>query len=158
MDYIIREMREEEYPLLRDILYEAIFLPEGAAPPPRSILDNEELQVYIKDFGRRKADKCFLAQADGQTAGAVWSRIMEDYGHIDNETPSIAIALYRSYRGHGIGTALLNKMLGELKKEGYKRTSLAVQKENYAVKMYRKAGFKTMGENDEEYIMVCDLN
>ena len=69
MNYIIREMREEEYPLLRDILYEAIFLPEGADPPPQSILDREELTVYIRDFGRSLSDKCFLAQADGQVAG-----------------------------------------------------------------------------------------
>lgn len=157
MNYIIREMREEEYPLLRDILYEAIFLPEGADPPPRSILDREELTVYIRDFGKMPADKCFLAQADDQIAGAVWVRIMEDYGHIDDETPSFAIALYKQYRGQGIGTALMNKMLRELKKDGFKRASLAVQKKNYAVKMYRRAGFKVVGERDAEYIMVCDL-
>ena len=34
--------------------------------------------------------------------------------------------------------------------------SLAVQKANYAVKMYENVGFKTVDENDEEYIMVCD--
>lgn len=35
--------------------------------------------------------------------------------------------------------------------------SLAVQKANYAVRMYEKVGFKTMDENEEEYIMVCEL-
>ena len=39
-----------------------------------------------------------------------------------------------------------------------KRTSLAVQKANYAVKMYKNVGFYVFDENDEEYIMVCDLN
>ena len=29
MDYIIREMRSEEYCLLSDFLYEAIYIPEG---------------------------------------------------------------------------------------------------------------------------------
>ncbi len=28
---------------------------------------------------------------------------------------------------------------------------------NYAVRMYEKVGFKTVGENEEEYIMVCEL-
>jgi ribosomal protein S18 acetylase RimI-like enzyme len=48
-------------------------------------------------------------------------------------------------------------MLHLLKSQGYKRASLAVQKANYAVKMYEKVGFKTVNENDEEFIMVCEL-
>ncbi len=35
--------------------------------------------------------------------------------------------------------------------------SLAVQKMNYAVRMYRKVGFEIVDENDEEYIMICKL-
>ena len=44
-----------------------------------------------------------------------------------------------------------------LRDQGYKRVSLAVQKANYAVKMYQKTGFRIMNENDEEFIMVCEL-
>ncbi len=49
------------------------------------------------------------------------------------------------------------KMLDVLQESGYEKASLAVQKANYAVKMYRKVGFKIIGESDEEYIMVCNL-
>ena len=49
------------------------------------------------------------------------------------------------------------KMLELLKRQGYEKASLAVQKANYAVKMYKNVGFKTVDENDEEYIMVCEL-
>ena len=76
---------------------------------------------------------------------------------VDDETPSFAISLYKKYRGQGIGTRLMKKMLALLKEKGYKRASLAVQKANYAVRMYEKVGFKTVDENDEEYIMVCEL-
>lgn len=38
MDYIIREMRSEEYCLLSDFLYEAIYIPEGIEPPPKSVV------------------------------------------------------------------------------------------------------------------------
>lgn len=82
---------------------------------------------------------------------------MNDYGHIDDETPSFAISLYEDYRGRGIGTKLMRQMLELLKTEGYKRASLAVQKENYAVKMYKAVGFRIVGENEQEYIMACDL-
>ena len=34
MDYTIREMQEQEYPLLDNFLYEAIFILEDIEPPP----------------------------------------------------------------------------------------------------------------------------
>lgn len=157
MDIKIRKITEAEYPLLADFLYEAIFIPQGVEPPPKSIINNDELQVYIRDFGKSPHDRCLVAETNGKVVGAVWVRIMEDYGHIDDETPSFAISLYKEYRGRGIGTELMEKMLDILRENGYKRASLAVQKENYAVKMYKKVGFEVVGENEEEYIMACDL-
>ncbi len=154
---IIREMTVEEYPLLEDFLYEAIFIPEGAVKPPRNIILNEDLQVYIRDFGRKEDDYCLVADIGGKVVGACWVRIMDDYGHIDDETPSFAISLFEEYRGHGIGTDLMLAMLKLLKTKGYSRASLAVQKENYAVKMYKKVGFKIVNENEQEYIMTADL-
>jgi len=32
---------------------------------------------------------------------------MNDYGHIDDETPSFAMSLYEEYRNLGIDTALM---------------------------------------------------
>lgn len=157
MNYTIRKLKKTEYPLLDDFLYEAIFIPQGAEPPPRSILNNDELQVYVKNFGKKPDDRCLAAEADGKIVGAVWVRIMNDYGHVDDDTPSFAISLYKEYRGHGIGTALMEKMLELLRESGYEKASLAVQKENYAVNMYKKVGFEIIDENDEEYIMICKL-
>ena len=82
---------------------------------------------------------------------------MNDYGHVDDDTPSFAISLYEEYRGRGIGTEMMRRMLWLLKEQGYKKASLAVQKANYAVRMYEKVGFRTVDEDDEEYIMVCEL-
>jgi len=83
--------------------------------------------------------------------------VMKDYGHIADDTPSLAIALYKDYRHKGIGTALLCQMQCQLRCEGYAKVSLSVQKENYAVGMYQKAGFEVWQETAEEYIMVCTL-
>lgn len=157
MDYIIREILEEEYSLLEDFLYEAIFVPEGMAAPSKSIIRQPELQVYLTDFGKKKDDIGLVAEVGTKVIGAVWVRIMNDYGHINDTTPSFAISLYKEYRGLGIGTALMKEMLCRLKQKGYKQTSLAVQKVNYAVKMYKKVRFQIVDENEEEYIMVCNL-
>ena len=98
-----------------------------------------------------------MAEVDGKVAGAVWVRIMNDYGHIDNETPSLAISLYKEYRGLGIGTAMMKEMLNLLKSHGYSQVSLSVQKANYAIKMYQTVGFEIVRENEEEYLMICHL-
>ncbi len=158
MNYLIRAIKESEYALLDDFLYEAIFVPHGVEPPPKSIILHEALQVYVKNFGREPHDRCLVAEMDSKIVGAVWTRIMQDYGHIDEETPSFAISLYKEYRGLGIGTALMKQMLSRLREAGYRKASLAVQKANYAVKMYRTVGFEIVGENEEEYIMICPLN
>ena len=138
----IRKLRDDETGLLKDFLYEAIFIPEGVEPPDRSIIGQPELALYYEGFGKGSADYCLVA---------------DDYGHVDNKTPSLAISLYKEYRGRGTGTALMREMLKLLRDQGYRRASLAVQKANYAVRMYEKAGFKTVDENAEEYIMVCEL-
>ena len=155
--YVIRALRDGEAGLLRDFLYGAIFIPEGVEPPSRDIVEKPELRVYTDDFGNRKGDNCLVADFGGKVVGAVWTRIMDDYGHVDDETPSFAISLHKEYRGQGIGSQLMVKMLELLKWQGYRKASLAVEKANYAVKMYRNVGFKTVDENAEEYIMVCEL-
>ena len=153
----LRELRYNETELLKDFLYEAIFIPEGVDSPPREIIEQPELKLYYEGFGTGRADYCIVADDGGNVIGAVWTRIMNDYGHVDDETPSLAISLYKAYRGQGIGTQLMEMILALLKEKGYERVSLAVQKANYAVRMYEKVGFKTVDENDEEFIMVCDL-
>lgn len=139
-------------------MYEAVFIPEGTSPPDKSIVSLPELQVYIENFGQKKDDRCLVAEADGKIVGAVWVRVMNDYGHVDEKTPSLAISLYKEYRGHGIGTAMMKAMLFKLKESGYEQVSLSVQKANYAVRMYKALGFEIVDENDEEYIMVKCLS
>ena len=157
MEYTIRKMTVPEYPILSDFLYEAIFIPNGIKPPPRDIIASPELQIYVERFGALKDDFALVAEIEGKIVGAVWVRIMNDYGHIDEETPSLAISLYKEYRGQGIGTNMMKEMLSLLKTHGYKRVSLSVQKANYAAEMYRKIGFEIARENEEEWIMIYNL-
>ena len=149
----IRGIKPEEIPVLDDFLYEAIFIPEGMDAPPRSIIENEDLQVYVRDFGKEPDDRCLVAERDGMIVGAVWTRIMDDYGHLDNRTPSLAISLYKECRNQGISTELLRRMLEVLRNDGYERVTLSVQKANYAFGMYRKAGFDVVDDKGDEVIM-----
>lgn len=157
MEYTIREMRTDEYPLLDDFLYQAIYQPDTTYLAPKSIINKPELQIYIKDFGKQKDDYCFCAEVSNRIVGAVWVRNINGYGSIDEDTVEFAISVFDEYQRMGIGTALINRMLEHLKELNYPKASLAVQKENYAVRMYRKVGFEITCENEQEYIMIHRL-
>lgn len=158
----IRVMEKADYACLDEFLYQAIFVPKGAEPPPREIIFEKEIYVYVRDFGSRAGDCGVVAEVNGQIAGAAWTRIIPAYGHIDDTTPELAIALLPEFRALGIGSKLIRKLFELLREKGYKQTSLSVQKDNPAVRFYERLGYKIMGEkldhaNHEDYLMIKDL-
>ena len=155
--YCIMHLCQEEPSRLCNSLYGASALPQGVEAPPRGIVDLPELRIYIEGFGTQHGDYCLVAEVCGQVVGASWVRLMDDYGHVDDQTPSLAISLLPSYRGHGIGTALLRSLFCLLSAQGFGHVSLSVQKTNRAVRLYRRLGFYTVRETEEEYIMLCRL-
>ena len=161
MNYKIRKINKSEVHLLEEFVYEAIFQRDEKNLIPRDVLKQPEIKVYYEDFGKPD-DICFVAEIEGKIVGMVWARILagkvKGFGNIDSHTPEFGISLYKEQRGKGIGTALMKHMLNVLKERGYKRTSLAVQKDNYAVKMYQNVGFAIKKETEEDFLMVCDLD
>ena len=159
---IIREMKKEEIPLLEEFIYQAIFQKDTDNPIPRSIINDPSVFIYIKDFGEYPDDNCLVAERDNNIVGAVWIRLLngipKGFGNVDDTTPEFAISILPQYRNIGVGTKLMTAMLEFMKSKGYKKTSLAVQKENYAVRMYKQVGFEIVDENSEEYIMVAKLD
>ena len=161
MDYTIRPLRSDERHLLEDFLYEAIYVPEGfEGTVPRPIIhDDPKCRAAFECFGDLPDDRALVAEVDGRVVGACWVRTTDEYGHIDDETPSFSISLYAQYRGQGIGGALMRQMLDELREAGYARASLSVQKENPALRLYERLGFRIIGdgEDETEWMMVIDL-
>lgn len=154
---IVRRIKDNEIPLLEEFLYTAIFQREGEERLPRDVIYDPTLYVYIKDFGKEH-DQCLVAEIEGRVVGAVWVRILagepKGFGNVDNVTPEFAISVLEDYRGMGIGKKLMVEMLKLLSDARYEKTSLAVQKDNYAAKLYRSVGFEIVEETDKEYIMV----
>ncbi|MDT3359103.1 MAG: GNAT family N-acetyltransferase [Spirochaetota bacterium] len=157
MQYNLRPLKQEEYSLLEDFLYDAIFVPVGEEALPRSVLLEPSIQNYYQDFGRAH-DYCLVAEQEGKLLGAVWARVLsgpvKGYGYVDEHTPELAISVQKEFRGRGIGTALLRAMLDLLQRAGYGQTSLSVQKENPAADLYKRLGFTTLEEKDEDYLML----
>lgn len=155
---LIRPMKSAEIMLLTDFVYEAIFQRNTDNLAPRTVIQDPSIWIYIDEFGSKKDDYCFVAEVDEKIVGAVWVRCIKAFGHIDDAVPEFAISVYPQYRGRGIGADLMRKMIGHLRERGYSKSSLAVQKDNYAVKMYQQLGFEISAENEQEYIMICNLN
>ncbi|MFV0362667.1 MAG: GNAT family N-acetyltransferase [Suipraeoptans sp.] len=162
MNAKIRTMLKSDYICLNEFLYQAIYIPNGEAIPPRSVINDPQIFIYIKEFGTMSGDLGVVAEQNGQVVGAAWTRIIPAYGHIDNNTPELAISIFPEFRGYGIGTKLMNKLFKLLKESGYKKTSLSVQKNNPAVQFYQRLGYEILSEKanhveNEDYIMIKTL-
>jgi len=161
MSIKIRPIKPDDYPLLRDFLYLAIFAPPSEEKPSFDITFKPEIDVYIKDFGGK--DDCgVVAEVDGKVVGIAWTRIIDAYGHIDGATPELAISVLPEYRGKGIGTMMMESLFMLLCKGGFKHTSLSVTKTNPAVRFYSRLGYKIESEKadhvgHDDYIMVKQL-
>ena len=162
MDFIIRDIREDEYELLEEFLYQAVFVPESfEGEVPRNVVrDDPRCRAAFEGFGMLPDDRALVAVAGETVIGACWVRTTDEYGHVDDSTPSFSISLYEEHRGRGVGTALMERMLVDLRKAGYARASLSVQKENPALRLYERLGFRVVGNgaDDSEWLMVCELN
>ena len=159
---IIRAIKETDYPLLEDFIYHAIYIPDGEEYPPREIILQPEIYIYVEDFGSKKGDYGVVAELDGQIVGMAWTRIIPAYGNIDENTPELAIATIPSHRGLGIGTKLMTALFAILKEKGYSRTSLSVQQNNPAVRFYKRLGYVITEEKQDhaghdDFVMLKDL-
>lgn len=157
---IIRKLKPKENNILEEMLYNAIYQPDQEPKLPREVIYQPDLYHYIENFGK-KDDRCLVAETEGKSVGAVWTRILAEpdpgYGNVDAVTPEFAISVNKSYRGQGIGTRLMEEMIQLLREDGYAQASLSVDKDNYALKMYEKTGFQIIEEKEEDYLMLLLL-
>lgn len=156
-NYVIRPVMPLDEPFLWEMIYQAIYVPEGIAPPPREIIKRPEIARYVGGWGR-PGDLGFLA-VDGAAArpvGAAWLRLMNrtapGYGYIDDETPELSIAVLPEHRGRGLGTRLITCLL-QNSESTYKAVSLSVSADNPAVRLYERLGFETVSANGRSLIM-----
>lgn len=160
MNRCLRFINPQEYALLEDFLYEAIYVAPGQNPPPRSIVYTPSVYPYIKEFGR-KGDICVVCEIAEVIVGAAWTRILDrdgekGYGNIGPGIPELTIAVSPPFRSQGIGTELIRSLHRALQAEGYTRISLSVQKGNPAFRFYERNGYRIWKERTEDFIMVWE--
>jgi len=157
----IREIKPEEIGKLEDIMYEAIYHPDPANPYPKEVIYYPQVRVYWDNWGESNDDYCLMAVVDDKIAGAVWIRKfaeeLKGCGYINEETPELAVALFKEYRNKGLGTQMMKLMIEWMKRKGYGQVSLSITKGNPAIRLYERLGFDIVDENEVDYIMLLKL-
>jgi ribosomal protein S18 acetylase RimI-like enzyme len=155
--YNIRDMADVEIPFLEDMLYQAVFVPEGSPKLDKTIIFEPFLHHYIKGFGQ-KNDFALVAENGGKLVGAIWIRLFSEaqkgYGFVDANTPELSMAIDSDFRNQGIGSQLLTEMLDKMKNLSYKQVSLSVDTRNFAYNMYLKFGFQMHEMTEHTAVMV----
>ncbi|MFF3102178.1 GNAT family N-acetyltransferase [Viridibacillus arvi] len=154
----IRNLEENEYEFLLDMLYESIHIPENK-PTREELLNLPHIRKYHENWGREGDQVLIAIDEENQKVGAVWYRLFEEnnkgYGYVDDNTPELGIAVVEKGRGKGIGTLLMNKIMQLAMTDGYKSISLSVDPDNRnAVHIYNKLGFQEYGISGTSITMV----
>ena len=137
----VRPATDADEAFLREMVYAALFVPEGQPPFAREVLDQPDISHYYRGFGDRAGDVGLVAlRPSGEPVGAAWVRQLTGddpgYGYVDDETPELTIAVEPTHRGRGLGTRLLAE-LGR----AVPRCSLSVDHRNPARRLYERFGF-----------------
>ena len=157
----LRPLGDADDVVLRAMLYEAAFWrPGGERPPLQPALAPTDLARYVDGWGRA-GDCGLVADVRGDSVGAAWLRRFAatdpGYGFVDEHTPELGIGVAPAWRGRGVGTALLDGLLGRARADGTRRVSLSVEVDNPSRRLYERAGFEVVGHVEGSVTMVVDL-
>ncbi len=161
MEVQLREIQTSEEAFLQEMLFTAIFVPEGQSPFPKTILNVPEIFRYIEDWGAFSDDMAFVAVCNDELVGAIWGRKFErsnpGYGFVDEHTPEIVIAVKASFRNQGIGSKLIDALSRYYFSKGVAFISLSVDKRNPCRFLYKRKGFVLVEEGDTDLVMKKQL-
>jgi len=154
-----REIQENDYAFLEEMLYEMVFFEDPALKPtPAELLKIPEINRYIKYIMPYGGG--VIALDNDKQAGAAWYILFPDndrgYGFVDGNTPEISMAVMENYRNKGVGTFLLKELITLSRGKGYKNLSLSVDIKNPAVRLYERFGFKKVKQNITDWVMLLE--
>ncbi|MDY6786474.1 MAG: GNAT family N-acetyltransferase [Cyanobacteriota bacterium] len=153
----LRRIKDGETNFLADMLYEAIFIPEGYEALPRDVIKDTSLSKYIDNWGKDSYDIALVVEVDNQLIGAIWGRLLtkenKGFGYVDDNTPELSMAVKPEYRNKGIGTELIKSIASEYQKIGVDYLSLSVDKANNALNLYKRLGYEIVKETETSWTM-----
>lgn len=112
------------------------------------------IRKYLDGWGRPGDAGVIAISADGRPLGATWYRLFPvenpAYGFVAPDIPELGIGVVADERGKGVGRALLDALLTRAREDGYRAVSLSVDRQNPALRLYKRAGFRDAGVSDPD--------
>ena len=145
---------------LAELLVAAFFWrPDGPQGDVQSVLARPEVAHYVRGWPR-VGDLGVVAE-DGPPVGAAWLRLLPEhdrgYGFVDAETPELSIGVVPTHRGRGIGSLLLEALVGSAREQRHEALSLSVEPDNPARRLYERCGFQVVDTVDGSHTMLLFL-
>lgn len=162
MKFSIRPIEDNDTNFLWEMLYESLFVSEGQDPFDKGIINDPLISKYVDGWGR-DGDIGFIAiNNEGKPVGSITARFFNEsnkgFGYIDSDVPELGMALLQEYRSRGVGSVLLEELFKECISRRIRRISLSVDPANTAaMKLYKRFGFKEIGEVGTSITMVAEL-
>lgn len=145
-------------PFLWEMLYLALYVPEGGSPFQREILAEPDIACYVRGWGRA-GDWGLQARDEDAPVGAVWlrewSRREQGYGFVRYDIPELTIALLPAYRNRGLGSRMIRAVIA-MARDHYPGISLSVVESSPARRLYERLGFRTVGRVGDSQVMLLD--
>jgi ribosomal protein S18 acetylase RimI-like enzyme len=156
----IRPAAPRDLPFLREMLFEAGFWRPGRARPALAEgLARPDLAKLLAGWGRPGDFGVVAESAEGGPLGAAWYRFWSEadhsYGFVSPDVPELAIGVRAEARGAGVGERLLRALLAAAAGRGVGQLSLSVERDNPALRLYERVGFRRAGEEGGALTLVA---
>ncbi|WP_067692995.1 GNAT family N-acetyltransferase [Nocardia jejuensis] len=140
---VVRPAEVADEKFLWEMLFEASYSHEQGRVSPDELRGVPSLAHYVQGWGA-PGDLGMIAVEGDSPRGAAWLRLFTGdnaaYGHVDDDTPELAIGVVPGMRGAGLGMVLMHNLL-ESARSRYPAVSLSVRQENPARRLYERLGF-----------------
>ncbi|MCR6482056.1 GNAT family N-acetyltransferase [Amycolatopsis sp. OK19-0408] len=155
---IVRPAGRSDFGFLADMLVEAVnWSPEWKRKSRRRVLAAPNTAHYLAGWPLED-DLGVVAESSGEPVGAAWLRFFSaeapGYGFVAADVPELTIGVVASWRGRGVGRALLAGVEASARGCGIGRISLSVERKNFARELYLAVGYEVVGRGVDSDTMV----
>jgi len=149
MPFHIRSSLPTDTSALWEMLTYAARMPGPVAVDVAAAQADPFLKKYVEGWGRPGDIGVLALDGSGTAVGAAWVRLLEHNYYARNyaaeNIPELAIGVRPEWRGKGIGSALMKRLIPEITGY-YPALVLSVRAINPAVHLYERLGFVTVEE------------
>jgi GNAT superfamily N-acetyltransferase len=159
--FTIRSATPADAEFLTDMLVEAVNWEPHRHRSSEEIMADPPLTHYVSGWMCSTDLGVVAVSPVGLSIGAAWLRYLPatdpGYGYVRDDVPELSMGVVASWRGRGVGRALLRSALNAARAAGVTAVSLSVERANFAARLYQAEGFRTVESFDHSDTMLADL-